>query len=59
MPKEGEIPPSTASPVQDEAETDSELFVAEQINNSNVESQAQGGVEVLFFSLYYAHVIHK
>ncbi|KAB1217756.1 putative zinc metalloprotease EGY2, chloroplastic [Morella rubra] len=45
VPKEGEIPPSTASPVQDEAETDSEPFVAEQINNSNVESQAQGGVE--------------
>jgi hypothetical protein len=45
------MPPSTSSFVQNDPQLDSQPFVAEKINNSDEENQAQGGVQVLFSNL--------
>ncbi|GMY08192.1 probable zinc metalloprotease EGY2, chloroplastic [Fagus crenata] len=43
--EDGEMPPSTSSFVQNDPQLDSQPFVAEKINNSDEENQAQGGVQ--------------
>lgn len=51
MDNDGEMPYSTSSFVQKDPQPDSLPFVAEQINNSDEETQAQGGVQVRFSNI--------